>query len=383
MTSLVEIQAVATVERGRFVPAAHLKNMRNGYVPYIRPSDFTNAHNLAAELGLPKEDLVHHRLNLLPQGTTLIVPHYGRLGDLFPKAILLTTEATTNQNVFSIIPNLKHCHPKYLCYAIQYEIECLIDDLGFSSELSTRTLCEMEIPLPSLPEQAEIVDILDAATQIVDLRQRQLVMLGELIRSTFRSMFGNTAVQTTKPLDACTELYLPRPLGKQDEETDDSEEEETLPLVTPGDIHGTWIRQTRRTITEQEVSQSNLRALPEKSIVIITRGARSGLPGILSFPAVIAPNCIALPPSTEYVPEFLFYHLMSNLSGIQKLQEGAAMQMLPTRALRELPVPIVPPENQRRFADFAGDVEEQWQLIDRSRLNSETLFDRLLDDIFA
>ncbi len=57
--------------------------------------------------------------------------------------------------------------------------------------VSDRIVCESKIPLPSLPEQRRIAEILDKVDRLRTKRRRALALLDTLARSIFLDMFGD------------------------------------------------------------------------------------------------------------------------------------------------------------------------------------------------
>ena len=63
-------------------------------------------------------------------------------------------------------------------------------------------LASLEIPLPLLPEQQRIADILDRAEALRAKRRASLAQLDELTQSIFIDMFGDPAVNPKEWLRA-------------------------------------------------------------------------------------------------------------------------------------------------------------------------------------
>lgn len=57
--------------------------------------------------------------------------------------------------------------------------------------ISKHILISLQIPLPPLPVQRKIVEVLNKAQSLIDMRKEQIELLDKLIQSTFYDMFGD------------------------------------------------------------------------------------------------------------------------------------------------------------------------------------------------
>ncbi len=59
------------------------------------------------------------------------------------------------------------------------------------ASFNVSSLKELQIPIPPLPIQKEIVQVLDKAQELIDFREQQLKLLDDLVQSVFYDMFGD------------------------------------------------------------------------------------------------------------------------------------------------------------------------------------------------
>jgi type I restriction enzyme S subunit len=98
----------------------------------------------------------------------------------------------TNQGFKSLIPG-PEVDPRYLYRVMRYVTPSIIH-LGRGAtfkEVSKEIVEQVEIPLPSLPEQRRIAALLDKADAIRRKRQRAMVRIEDFLRSVFLDMFGD------------------------------------------------------------------------------------------------------------------------------------------------------------------------------------------------
>jgi type I restriction enzyme S subunit len=101
--------------------------------------------------------------------------------------------AVLNQHIFHVIVR-GGVDANYLRYALNARIDSIIAQAHGGVGLQHITKDKLEattVPLPPLPEQLRIADILDRADEVRRKRQGVVALTGELFRSAFLEMFGD------------------------------------------------------------------------------------------------------------------------------------------------------------------------------------------------
>ena len=100
-----------------------------------------------------------------------------------------------NQRVCRVRNFREGIEPDYVYYGIQRKLQEIEDTTSFMTvkHLSAKQVQDVEMPLPSLPEQRRIVDLLTRAEGIVRLRREAEKKAAELIPALFLNMFGDPA----------------------------------------------------------------------------------------------------------------------------------------------------------------------------------------------
>lgn len=104
-----------------------------------------------------------------------------------------TVPMATNQGFKSFIPDRQRVHPKYLYHWLRRNrpyLESLGNGATFK-EVSKAVVSRIEIPLPPLPEQRRIAEVLDRADSLRARRRAALAQLDTLPQSIFLDMFGD------------------------------------------------------------------------------------------------------------------------------------------------------------------------------------------------
>ena len=113
----------------------------------------------------------------------------GRKGSI-NKPIFVETPFWNVDTAFGLCANSEKLNPKYLYYFCEkFDFEKLNTTVTIPS-LTKSNLLNVEIPLPNLEKQKQIVELLDKITSLISLRKQQLVKLDELVKVRFVEMFG-------------------------------------------------------------------------------------------------------------------------------------------------------------------------------------------------
>jgi type I restriction enzyme S subunit len=106
-----------------------------------------------------------------------------------------TVPMATNQGFKSFVPSGDQVHAKYLYHWLRWNrpyLERLGNGATFK-EVSKAVVSRIQIPLPPLPEQRRIAEILDKADMLRAKRRVALAQLDTLTQSVFLDMFGDPA----------------------------------------------------------------------------------------------------------------------------------------------------------------------------------------------
>ncbi len=159
-----------------WVSIRDLNNLDNGCF-------ITNTKEQITELGVKDS-----KIKQVPPGTVLFS------FKLSIGKIAITKEPLyTNEAIAALIIKEKvKLTSEFLFYAMScINFDSHTDHAVMGKTLNKRKLNLLEIPLPDLQTQQQIVTVLDKAQAIIQKREQSLTLLDELLRSTFLDMFGD------------------------------------------------------------------------------------------------------------------------------------------------------------------------------------------------
>ena len=227
-----------------------------------------------------------------------------------------------------------------------------------------------KIPLPPLAEQKRIARILDAADALRAKRREALAQLETLIQSTFLDMFGDP-VESGWPMvtvEAFTSgqsgSIRTGPFGSQLLHSEFVNEGIRV-LGIDNAVANEFREGKPRFITAQKYEQLRRYTVRPRDVLITIMGtcgrcaiAPDGMGTAINTKHLC---CITLD-QRKCLPEFMQSWFLRHPIARRYLErnaKGAIMSGLNMRVIKALPIPTVPLDLQRRFAEIAQCVEQQ------------------------
>lgn len=242
----------------------------------------------------------------------------------------------------------------------------------------------LEIPVPPLPEQRRIVDVLSRAEGIVRLRRDAEKKAAELIPALFIDMFGDPATNPkgwpTAPFGEIGTLDR----GKSRHRPRDAAElyGGIYPFIQTGDVSNSGGRITQHAATYSELGLKQSRLWPCGTLCI-TIAANIAKTGILDFDACFPDSVVGFLPServrTEYVQSWLgFLQPMLEANAPQAAQKNINLEIL-----RKLPVPLPPLDLQNIFDRRCSEVFSIQSQQSAATAKAQATFDALRAQVFS
>jgi len=245
-------------------------------------------------------------------------------------------------------------------------------------KLNQRSLNSIQIPLPPLPEQERIVDLLDEAfagiDQAVDHAKKNLTNARELFESYLNNIFtqkGEGWVETTlgemaKEFGRGKSKHRPRNAkflyGGE------------YPFVQTGDIRNSehLITNYSQTYSEAGLNQSKLWA---KGTVCITIAANIAETGILNFDSCFPDSVIGMTPDLHKTnADYVEYLLQFFKAKLQSLGKGSAQDNINLGTFKNQNFPFAPLTEQKSIVKKLDALSAETRRL-------ETIYQQKLDDL--
>ncbi|WP_295096414.1 restriction endonuclease subunit S [uncultured Catenibacterium sp.] len=290
-------------------------------------------------------------------------------------------------NVFSVSPLLDQ---QYLLYYLKSNVSLArikaVASGSVRDNLKLSMLYEFPIDLISLEQQYEVVSILNAVQKIIDLYQKELSGLDELVRARFVEMFGDLRINDKGwkyyKLDELTELI--------------TDGEHATPKRT---TQGIYLLSARNVLNHQlsledvdfidcdEFNRISRRIIPKEGDVLISCSGSIGrcciVPKNIKFQMVRSIALLRF--KSDINPVFAEYMITSDYlqDQINKSKTASSQANLFQGKIKSLKGVVPPLELQNQFASFVEEIDKSRSRIQKSLEASKELFDSLMQEYFG
>jgi len=287
---------------------------------------------------------------------------YGKLRPYLAKIACPEFSGICSTDILPILPGLKLERRFLYHYLRQQTVVDYANSRAVGANLprlSPSVLGTFEIPLPPLPEQRRIAEILDKAEELRIKRRAALDLLDQLNQALFVEMFGDPLKNPRKwPIKKLgTVGKLDRGVSKHRPRNAPELLDGPYPLVQTGEVANCdgYIRAYKYTYSELGLRQSKIWSAGTLCITIAANIAKTG---ILTFDACFPDSVVGFLSDDAATIEYT----RSWLSFLQKMLEDSAPESaqknINLAILRDLDVPLPPLELQRVFARRVAAVEK-------------------------
>jgi type I restriction enzyme S subunit len=380
---------------GGGTPSRTEQSYFGGGIAWATPTDITKLDRLyisQTKETVSEEGLRNSSTKLMPAGAVLLTSR-ATIGF----TAISTVPICTNQGFINFIcgPDLV---PEYLAYWLRTQREKMIQHAGGTTfkEIARGTLRKFELPVPPLPEQRRIVDLLSRAEGIVRLRREAEKKAAELIPALFLDMFGDPATNPKEwPMATLGDVVEEFRYG-----TSQKSGPTGLPVLRIPNVIGNRLEPAEmKFVAVSEAEASRLRLRDGDMLFVRTNGnpdyvgrsavfdskvmKRAGFDGDNSL---YASYLIRARVRATIIPIFLQTYL-SSIEGRRKLKErcrtSAGQFNINIDGLSSIPVPLPTKERQIQFSEQVRGV---WGLLEQNvaaTSKANAAFDALLAQAFS
>lgn len=299
-----------------------------------------------------------HVSEALGEGPTVLIPRKGSLDNIF----FVEGKFWTVDTIFytEIASDLD---PKFFYYKMKTMHLSQMNEAAGVPSMNQRKLGRIQIPIPPLEVQREIVRILDQFTELEARRTQYEHYRNQLL--SYDSLAARGSVSWI-PL---RELGVWSGGGTPSKSRGDYWNEGNIPWVTPKDMRSSKIHNSMMNVTDRAVRESNVKLIEAPSIALVVRSS------ILQHTFPVAQidvdatfnqdmKVLVVDPD-RFERRYIYYALSANGQEILRhtSKQGGSVNSLVVPQLMDFGIPVPEIDEQRRIAD----------LLDR--------FDALVNDI--
>lgn len=271
-----------------------------------------------------------------------------------------------NQRVGKFIPNFKYLNHRYLYHFLQSKVNeiYVLAGGGAQPNLSSNILKEkIQIPIPPLPVQVEIVRILDTFTELtaelaseLTARKKQYNYYRDQLLSFEEGevewkTLGEVAKRISSggtPNTGVSEFY-----------------DGNIPWLRTQEINFEEIWDTGAKITEEGLKNSSAKWIPENCVIVAMYGATVGKIGINKIPMTTNQACANIELDENVANyRYVFHFLSSQYKYIKSLGSGSQTN-INAQIVKKIQIPIPSLAEQKRivaildkFDDLTNSISE-------------------------
>ena len=294
-------------------------------------------------------------------------------------------------NVFSVSPELNQ---QYLYYYLKSDFALhrikAVATGSVRDNLKLEMLKNFPIRIPSVEEQEYIVQALDKAKNIIDLRRNELQKFDDLIKARFVEMFGDPETNSKGWAEIPLSEKL-NVLGGYAFKSDQFEETGGIPVLRIGNINSGYFKPVNMVYWKEERSLERYAMYPGDLVMSLT-----GTVGKDDYGNVcILGNTYEMYYLNQrnaklelkdgldkyYLAELLkFSQVKKKLTGISR---GVRQANISNKDILNLVAPIPPMKLQQQFAAFVAQIDKSKATVQKALDETQLLFDSLMQQYFG
>ena len=233
-------------------------------------------------------------------------------------------------------------------------------------DLTPQKLEEVTMPVPPLPVQREIVQILDNFTELTEeitekltaeltARKKQYEYYRDTLL-TFGVHRGGTfdkRVWTATIADICKHIQS----GGTPKAGNSDYYGGTIPWLRTQEVNWNEIYDTNVKITEQGLKNSSAKMIPENCVIVAMYGATAGKVAINKIPLTTNQACCNLEiDETKALYRYVFHWLSKEYLSLKALGQGPQSN-INAQTVKQYPIPIPPLEVQQRIVNVLDNFD--------------------------
>ena len=357
-------------------------DLKAGYIRMLQIRDFTQSERVVPEY------IKITKTTKTCEADDILIARYGAsLGK-----ILTGLAGAYNVAIMKAIPDTNMLEKKYLYYYLKSPIfQGFLLNVGSRAAqagFNKNDLQDLLIPNITWNEQVEIVGILERVETVIEVRQKELQKLDNLLKARFVEMFGDPLINTKKWKE-CTigELATDVRYGTSKPSVDGGKYPylRMNNLTNNGELDLTDLKYIDVSDDEKE------KCVVRKGDILFNRTNSIDLVGKttlfnLDEEMIIAGYIIRVRLNSQILPEILAQYMNSSALKklLRKMAKGAVNQAnINAQELQSIKVYVPDLELQNRFSNFVQQVDKSKLAVQKSLEKTQLLFDSLMQEYFG
>jgi type I restriction enzyme M protein len=224
---------------------------------------------------------------------------------------------------------------------------------GTFAEISKSKFCELQIPLPPLSVQQEIVAEIDAYQKVINGA-----------RAVLDNYRPHIPIHPDWPMVALGEVCSTSSGGTPLSGNAAYYEGGTIPWLRSGEVAQGNVFHSELFITEEGLKNSSAKMFPINTVLVAMYGATAGEVGILRFEAATNQAICGITPDKRLSSDFLYLFLKKDKPALIRLAGGGAQPNISQKIVREFKIPLPPLATQQAIV---AEIEAEQALVAANR----------------
>ena len=232
-------------------------------------------------------------------------------------------------------------------------------------------ICRLELPIPSIENQLEIVNSYKTITERIALKQKindNLVAVGTA--SIQKNVGRGALINLTEPemdrltlpddfeIQTVSEFCRETKSGSTPSRTNNEYwENGTISWVKSGEVHNNITLQTEEYITPLGLSESSTKLLPKDTVLMAMYGVTAGEVGYLAIEATTNQAICGMICNSKADAAYLYFSLIQSQAAISRLSNGGAQDNLSKNFIDNIKI-VVPSSEFIEELNLAAIVEQ-------------------------
>ena len=295
-------------------------------------------------------------------------------GDSVARACLMDDDylpARVNQHVAIIRGNSHKIMNGYVLYYLQWRKEYLLQlaSAGATRNALTKAMIEqLELDLPPLDSQQQIVAILDSLQSKIQLNQKTNDNLYEIVNAYYTSLFKDVECEMTTIGNYAERIYS----GGTPTTSNAAYWDGTFGWFSSGETRNRFVISTEKSITQTGIDNSSTKLASKHDIVMASagQGFTRGQTSMLLIDTYVNQSVIVIHADRNILP-YLFWNLANRYEELRAISDSSSIRgSLTTKMIAAFEIPCANNDVIQTFSGFAWAVIPQ---IENNLLENERL----------
>ena len=295
-------------------------------------------------------------------------------------------DAYLNQHIFKVVFDKNDINKDFFKYAVKYSLEKSSKNAHGSTmkHLTRKNFEKIKIPKYSLDKQRKIANLLVKAEKLIKIRQDQIQALDDLIDSYFDEINEKSDKKSISFDDLFT--FIDGDRGKNYPKKNDLLSEGYCLFLNAKNVTTRGFKFDNLEFISQERDELLRKGRVERGDLILTTRGTVGNIAFYSddvpFDKIRINSGMVILRRKQDINPLYFQQLIRKTHVLKSAMSGSAQPQLPIRNLKNVKIPIIPIDQQNKFADLVRKIEGQKGILEESLSELSDLFSSLMQDAF-